>query len=479
MAKAHLLPRVRAADNANKQSGEWASPLPSHRAAPRPSILAREYRMMLRPLALLGVAVFALPSHRAAGAEGPIFERDVRPIFKAYCLDCHGGGEKLEGNLDLRLARFAAKGGDSGPAIVAGKPAESLLDPAAEVRRDAAGREEGSRRADRHHRAVDRRRSQGRPRRARAACRRASTSRPRSAPTGSFSRSAGPSRRAAQPNDRVRTPIDAFVLAKLREKGLAFAADADKRTLMRRAAIDLTGLPPTPEEVDAVPGRHERRARTKRLVDRLLASPHYGERWGRHWLDVAGYADSDGDGTTDTLRPYAYKYRDYVIRALNADKPLESSSSSSNWPATNWCRSPGTISQPEQIEKLAATGFLRMAVDGTQGTAGEQEAANQVVADTIKIVSSSLLGLTVGCAQCHDHRYDPIPQADYFRLRAVFEPALDTGALAAAQPAAGVALHRRRPREGRRDRSRGRQAAGGARTRRRRSSSTPRSRRSW
>src|SRR6185312_16032114 len=162
----------------------------------------------------------------------------------------------------------------------------------------------------------------------------------------------------------------------------------------------------------------------ERAIDRLLDSPHYGERWARHWLDVAGYADSEGDGTQDTPRAYAYKYRDYVIRSFNADKPFDQfvveQLAGDELVPRPWSNLP-----PEQIEKLVATGFLRTAADPTASGGDVALNANQVVADTLKIVGSSLLGLTVGCAQCHDHRYDPIPQSDYFRLRAVFEPGLD------------------------------------------------------
>ena len=158
------------------------------------------------------------------------------------------------------------------------------------------------------------------------------------------------------------------------------------------------------------------------MIDRLLDSPHYGERWARHWLDVAGYADSDGNGNDDTPRPYAYKYRDYVVRSMNADKPLDRFIVE-QLAGDELVPRPWSNLKPDQAETLAATGFLRTAVDGTStGAADEALAANQVVADTLKIVGSTFLGLTVGCAQCHDHRYDPIPQSDYYRLRAVFEP---------------------------------------------------------
>ena len=161
-----------------------------------------------------------------------------------------------------------------------------------------------------------------------------------------------------------------------------------------------------------------------KLLDRLLDSPAYGERWGRHWLDMAGYADSDGDGSTDTVRPFAWRYRDYVIRAINNDKPLDRFVIE-QLAGDELVPRPWTNLNPEQINLLAATGFLRAAPDGTAG--GNKAEAEQVVTDTLKIVTSGLMGTSVGCAQCHDHRYDPIPQRDYYQLRAIFEPALDPG----------------------------------------------------
>src|SRR5262249_33092243 len=239
-------------------------------------------------------------------------------------------------------------------------------------------------------------------------------------------RRTGPPSVAPDDRARVRTPIDAFLLAELRRRGSTFAPEADPLTLLRPAAFGLTGLSPGDELVgsflaDRRPDAYER------AIDCLLDSPHYGERWARYWLDVAGYADSDGDGNEDTPRPYAYKYRDYVIRSLNADKPLDRFIVE-QLAGDELVPRPWANLKPEQIQTLAATGFLRMVADATSSGASDQAlASNQVVADTLKVVGSSLLGLTVGCAQCHDHRYDPIPQSDYYRLRAVFEPALDPG----------------------------------------------------
>jgi Protein of unknown function (DUF1549)/Protein of unknown function (DUF1553)/Planctomycete cytochrome C len=352
---------------------------------------------------------------RASGAD-PSFEKDVRPIFKAYCLDCHGAGEKMPGGLDLRLKRFTEAGGKSGPAFIAKQPDKSLF-----IERMKSGEmPPGEKKVPADQIAIiEKWIATGA-----ATLREEPTTLPPGLGITADERAfwfyqplqrANPP--ASSPADRVRTPVDAFVLAKLRERGLGFNADADKSTLVRRATFDLTGLPPSQKEhddfvADASPDAYSN------LLDRLLASPAYGERWARHWLDAAGYSDSDGDGTSDTVRPYAWRYRDYVIRSLNADKPLnrfivEQLAGDELVPL------PWSNLKPELIELLSATGFLRNAPDGSD--------AEQVVTDTIKIVSSSLLGSSVGCAQCHDHRYDPIPQRDYFQLRAIFEPALDPG----------------------------------------------------
>jgi hypothetical protein len=222
----------------------------------------------------------------------------------------------------------------------------------------------------------------------------------------------------------VRNPIDAFLGVQLRDKGLPFSPEADRPTLIRRATYDLLGLPPTPEEVaafvtDAAPDAYER------LIERLLASPRYGERWGRHWLDVAGYSETDGNVGRDRGRPHACKYRDYVIRSFNADKPYDRFVLE-QLAGDELARRPFDPNDPATVELLTATGFLRMAPDLTE-TSNTLPERNQAVAETFKVVTSSLLGLTVGCAQCHDHRYDPIAQEDYYRLRAVFDPAFDLG----------------------------------------------------
>ena len=383
----------------------------------------------LRPPLFVAIAISLSLTSSARADEAkeksPAFERDVRPIFKAYCLDCHGGGAELKGKLDLRLARTARRGGKIGPAFVVGQPGESLL----LTRIQDGEMPPTEKKVPPNQVAVIERWI--------ASGARTLREEPESLPPGiditpeeraywAYQPIRRPDPPQVQPTDQagMRTPIDAFLLAKLRVRRASFAAEADKLTLLRRASFDLIGLPPSREQVEAfladvAPDAYER------MIDRLLDSPHYGERWARHWLDVAGYADSDGNGNDDTVRPYAYKYRDYVVRSLNADKPLDRFIVE-QLAGDELVPRPWSNLKPDQAETLAATGFLRTAVDGTStGAPDEALAANQVVADTLKIVGSTFLGLTVGCAQCHDHRYDPIPQSDYYRLRAVFEPALD------------------------------------------------------
>eukprot|EP00913_Durusdinium_trenchii_P023308 g21886.t1 len=368
----------------------------------------------------------ALPTHVVAAdqsAAAPTFEKHIRPILKAHCFQCHGELGEREGKLDVRLRRLIAKGGETGPAIVPGKPAASLL-----LKRVASGEmPPGEKHLSKKDVETIRRWIAAGAKTARPEPKQIGDD-PIITPEERAFWSFQPIRRYPVPKveaaDRVRTPIDAFLLRKLEEKNLTFSPDADRRTLIRRLTFDLHGLPPTPEQIaaflaDTRPNAYER------LVDQLLSSPRYGERWARHWLDIAGYADSEGFSATDTERPWAYKYRDYVVRSLNNDKPFDRFLRE-QIAGDEMVPLPYKNLKPAEIDRLVATGFLRMAPDGT-GTGGvnQTEARNQVIADTLKIVSTSVMGLSVGCAQCHDHRYDPIPQTDYYRMRAIFEPAYD------------------------------------------------------
>src|SRR4051812_14781145 len=292
---------------------------------PRP-LLAREPAMVpsrLLPLAaLLALLNAGVARSGETSAEAPTFEATVRPILKAHCFQCHGEEAKPKGGLDLRLVRAMVAGGDSGPAVEPGRRGESLVWERVEADEMPPGDKKLS----------------AREKAALAAWIDAGT--PTARPEPEVLPPPGPvlsdeERRfwsfrpvaraevpkAAHP-EAVRNPIDAFLLARLEKDGRAFAPEADKPTLIRRATFDLTGLPPSPGEVEASIADNSPDA-YDRLVERLLASPHYGERWARHWLDVVGYADSAGERSKDTVRPFAYHYRDYLIRALNADRPWD------------------------------------------------------------------------------------------------------------------------------------------------------------
>ena len=207
-----------------------------------------------------------------------------------------------------------------------------------------------------------------------------------------------------------RTPIDRFILAKLEEKGIVPAPPAEKERLIRRAFFDLVGLPPTPAQIDRFVQDTSPEAFEK-VVDELLASPHYGERWGRHWLDLARYAESHGYEQDDD-RPNAYHYRDYVIRALNADQPYDE--------FVRW-QIAGDELAAENPEAWKATGFLAAGTHATQITANQAEKERyDELDDMAATTGNAFLGLSVGCARCHDHKYDPIPTTDYYRLISTF-----------------------------------------------------------
>jgi hypothetical protein len=220
-------------------------------------------------------------------------------------------------------------------------------------------------------------------------------------------------------------PVDAFLRVQQREKGIDFAPEAPRHVLVRRVYFDLTGLPPSAEEL-AHWLEHPSDGWYAEMVDQLLASPHYGERWGRFWLDVAGYADSEGGTSEDPVRETAWKYRDYVIRSINADKPWDRFLVEQLAGDELADFSDPTQVTEEVVERLVATGFLRMGVDQTGSrTMNFVPERLGVIADALQVVGSGILGLTLDCARCHSHKYDAIPQRDYYRLKAVFQGALD------------------------------------------------------
>jgi cytochrome c553 len=394
--------------------------------------LARVWLDMLRVLPCL--IVFSIPSW---AAETLTFEKNVRPILKTHCFQCHGEDGETKSGLDVRLARFIMKGGEDGPAIIPGKAAESHLLQLVKKGEMPKGK---AKLKDKDIAAIEQWIAQGaktaKPEPEKLGPEHAFTDEERAwwafqpirKPVVSSSKlqvSRGTAAEAPDLKPSEENPIDVFIAKKLAENKLDFSAEADPRTLIRRAYFDLTGLPPLPEDIESYLESTTRESNASNrnyesVIDRLLASPAYGERWGRHWLDIAGYADSDGYTDRDLERPWAWKYRDYVIAALNKDKPFDQF-------VREQIAGDEMVPQPHKnlsadaIEKITATGFLRMAADGT-GAMNDKAAQNATIADTIKIVSTAFYGMTIGCAQCHDHRYDPITQADYYRLRAVFEP---------------------------------------------------------
>jgi len=373
--------------------------------------------MKLTPAVFLCSLAAATSTH---GADAVLtFEKHVRPIVKAHCTHCHGEEEKPKGDVDLRLRRFMDK------LITPGDPARSKL---VEVIRSGEMPEEGKPLTAEQLAVIEQWIAQGA---------KTAKAEPLALAPGPVISDEDreywafqPVKRPAVPkltDARVRTPVDAFVLAKMKEKNLQFAPEADRRTLIRRVTLDLTGLLPTPEEVEAFVADKSPLA-YEELVDRLLSSKSYGERWARHWLDVVGYADSNGFSEADSVRPHAWRYRDYVIRSMNEDKPwsdfIQEQLAGDELAGATHADYQKVVLDPKKTDQLIATAFLKLAPDGTgDGPEDQKLAANQTIAEQIKITTSSLMGLTVACAQCHDHRYDPITQADYYRLRAIFDPA--------------------------------------------------------
>ena len=343
------------------------------------------------------------------------FEKKIRPILESNCYMCHSAQSKRpQGGLLLDSREGMLKGGNSGqPAIRPGDPDSSLLirairysDPKLQMPPTGQLPAEQTRDFEAWVKmgAPD-------PRRQTASAQ--ASSQPYDMDEARKFWSFQPVKNPPIPkvNDKawLASPIDRFTLAKLESKGLKPGAAADKRTLIRRATFDLTGLPPTPEEVDAFLNDTSAKA-FDRVIDRLLASPHYGERWGRHWLDVVRYADSAGCNS-DFPIPAAYKYRNYVIKSFNEDKPydrfIREQIAGDLLPAR---------SETEKYENIIATGYLAM----SRRFGSRTKEFNLTIDDTIDNVSKAFLGLSVSCARCHNHKFDPIPTKDYYALYGIF-----------------------------------------------------------
>jgi hypothetical protein len=371
-----------------------------YRQAVRCNPAAAEIASMLRTCPPILLLLASLPTAAQEPGRGEaLFEAKIRPILATHCLSCHGPKKQSGGlRLDARPSLLATS--DRGPIVVPGDPQKSVLMHAVRQTDELKMPPKGKLPAD----AIE----------ALALWIKLGAPWPNSAANAepaatkthwAFQPLKQPAVPVTSDPHWAATPIDAFVLARLQEKGLQPSPAADRRTLIRRVTFDLIGLPPTPEEVEAFVGDTGGVAYEK-VVERLLASPHYGERWGRYWLDVARYADTKGYVFFEEHNfPWAYTYRDYVIRAFNEDLPYDrfvlEQLAADRLPL-------GADRRP-----LTALGFLSLGGRFMNNV-------HDILDDRIDVVTRGLLGLTVACARCHDHKYDPISQKDYYALYGVF-----------------------------------------------------------
>jgi mono/diheme cytochrome c family protein len=374
-------------------------------------------RLPQRDLMLALLIVLAHPGSRLLAADPPgpqalaFFESKVRPVLAANCFQCHAD-KKQKGSLRLDSRAGMLKGGDRGPVLVPGAPEKSLLVTAIS-HADPELKMPPSKKLAKHQ--IDDLREWVRTGAPWPGSEKNAAAEP---PRGEFKISAQdraywafqPIRRPTVPGVRNRSavgnPIDAFLLARLEERGLPQNPLASRRALIRRAYFDLLGLPPTPEQVEAFVQDQEPDA-WERLIDRLLAQPAYGERWARHWLDVVRYAQTNGYERDDE-KPYAWRYRDYVIRALNDDKPYD---------AFIREQLAGDELKPRTDDSIIATGYYRLGVWDDEPDDARQAAYDELD-DVLATTSQAFLGLTINCARCHDHKFDPISQRDYYKLLA-------------------------------------------------------------
>ena len=353
--------------------------------------------MILKPPVLGWASAYLIVHTLCAQPPAPAQENDVRPILKSSCQPCHNEKNRSSGlSLESRAAMLA--GGNRGAAVQPGKPADSLLLHAVEQSGDLK-MPPGGKLPPEKIAALRQWVESGAPWAAEAAGVKA-----KGADHWSFQ----PVRRTEPPPVKeeawVRNPIDRFILARLEKEHLKHSPEADKETLLRRVSLDLTGLLPSPQEIRDFESDPDPRAYEK-VVDRLLASPHYGELWGRRWLDVARYADSDGY-TIDAPRQM-WKYRDWVISALNRDMPFDQFTVE---------QLAGDLLPHPTVDQLIATGFHRNTPSNYEGGIDFEQYRVEAVVDRVSTTGAAFLGLTLGCARCHDHKFDPISQKEFYQL---------------------------------------------------------------
>ena len=374
---------------------------------------------MGKAVQLIGVYIAVGPSLALAADPTPLFARDVQPLLKRHCLKCHGPA-KREAKLNLSTPGGIVRGGMNGAVLVPHDAQASLL--FKRVAEDEMPPDEPLSEADKQllHRWI----ASGAP---------GLPSRESVAGVAdgkdhwAFQPLKKPELPAVHDATRLRSPIDRFIQAALEVEQLTIGPEADRSTLIRRVSFDLTGLPPQRAEIaaflhDDAPDAYAR------MVDRYLASPHYGERWGKYWLDAAGYADSNGYFNADSDRPLAWRYRDWVVRALNRDMPFDQFVRE-QLAGDELAQFSGNDATPETIELLEATHYLRNGQDGSGESDGNPDEVRAdryyAIESTIQNVTNSLFGLTIQCAKCHDHKFEPILQRDYYQMQAVLTPAFN------------------------------------------------------
>jgi hypothetical protein len=360
------------------------------------------------PLALL-LAAALTGSGRAAEPVSADLGKEALALVQARCVRCHGA-DKPRAKLDLTTLESLRRGGKHGPAVVAGKPDDSLLWQQVHSERMPPRKPLPEAERTLLRRWIE-----------------SGTPGPRGTTTHwAFRPVDRPSVPAPRHAEKVRTAIDGFIETALEQKGLTLGPDSDRAVLLRRLYFDLTGLPPTPAEIDAYLADSSPTA-YEDAVERCLASPRYGERWGKYWLDTVGYADSNGYFSADSDRPLAWRYRDYVIRCFNEDRPYDRFVREQLAGDEMAGYVPDGDIDGKTAELLVATHFLRNAPDGSGESDGNPDEVLDdrftVLEGTLQITINSLLGVTIQCARCHNHKFEPFTQEEYYRLQAIFFPA--------------------------------------------------------
>src|SRR2546426_215280 len=360
------------------------------------------------PGIVVGVASLVWTITASAQSKTPIpFEDSAAPLLEENCAKCHSGTSPQAG-LDVRSRAGLMKGGGSGPAIVVGTPDQSLL-----IKRISNGEMPpgGPRLTPAQLEILRSWIEAGAPARNDSPAGNIVGTSPAERAHWAFQSPKRPSIPVVKNAARVRSPIDALLLAALEKQNLGFSADAGRVTLIRRAYFDLIGLPPASQDVDRFLADTSQDAYEK-VIEKLLSSPRYGERWARHWLDVAGYADSEGVLAADVIRPNAWRYRDYVIRAFNSDKPYDRFITE---------QLAGDELEDFSAETLIATGFYRLGPWDDEPADPQEDRFDQLD-DMVNTTSQVFLGLTLACARCHNHKFEPLTMLDYYRMAAIFNP---------------------------------------------------------